>query len=107
MQAEAIDEIIKEMRMGKPGPDDFAYIIGRCHPSKFSNKPWLVPVHSTIERVTVAELADRIEEATANMRDALTKIAHYCDDRAKMLDPYSADAHKLSHIARLALGKEE
>ena len=105
--SETIDEIIKEMRMGRPGPDDFAYIIGRCHPSKISNKPWLVPVHSTIERVTVAELADRIETATKNMRDALTQIAEYCDDRKKMHDPYSADAHKLSHIARLALSKEE
>lgn len=105
--SETIDEIINEMRMGKPGPDDFAYIIGRCHPSKISNKPWLVPVHSTIERVTVAELADRLEAAAKKWRDALSEIAHYCDDRKKMLDPYSADAHKLSHIARLALGKEE
>lgn len=105
--AETLDTLLKEMRLGRPGPDGFAYLIGRCHPSKISNKPWLVPVHSTIERVTVAELEDRIETATKNMRDALTQIAHYCDDRKKMLDPYSADAHKLSHIAKLALGKEE
>lgn len=104
---ESLDTILKEMRLGRPGPDGFAYIIGRCHPAEISKMPWLLPVHNSIERVTVDELADRIETATKNMRDALTQIAHYCDDRKKMLDPYSADAQKLSHIARLALGKEE
>ena len=105
--SETIDSIVEEMRIGRPGPDGYAYMIGRVHPKRISSKPWLVPVHSTIERVSVSELADRIEQATNKWREALTKIAHYCDDCKKMYDPYSADAHKLSHIARLALGEEE
>ena len=104
---ENIGDIIKEMRMGKPGPDEYAYIIGRVHPKRISTKPWLVPVHTTIERVTVAALADRIEAATNKWRDALTQIAHYCDNRKQMDDPYNPDALRLSHIAQLALVGED
>lgn len=104
---ETIDSIVEEMRIGRPGPDGYAYMIGRVHPERISSKPWLVPVHSTIERVTIGELADRIEQAANKWRDALTQIARYCDNRKKMYDPYSADAYRLSHIARLALGEED
>lgn len=39
----------------------------------------------------------------AAMYDALVKIAHYCDDKDGMDDPYCADGHILSDMARAAL----
>ena len=39
----------------------------------------------------------------AAMYEALVKIAHYCDDQNGMDDPYCADGHILSDIARAAL----
>lgn len=41
----------------------------------------------------------------AAMYDALVKIAHYCDDKDGMDDPYCADGHILSDIARAALSE--
>lgn len=50
------------------------------------------------------ERAEAVGNAAA-MHDALVKIAHYCDDKDGMDDPYCADGHILSDIARAALSE--
>lgn len=51
-------------------------------------------------------LKERVPVAVGNaaaMYEALVKIAHYCDDENEMDDPYCADGHILSDMARAAL----
>lgn len=47
---------------------------------------------------------EREQEKIAGLKEALEKIAHYCDDPYNMDDPCVADGHILSGIAKEALG---
>lgn len=64
-------------------PDGIAYSIGRAYPDKpfDSQSPWRTTVSTTIERVTVSDLADRIEAATEYWRKALEAIAALADEK--------------------------
>ena len=59
-------EVIAEMRLGNTGPYQFAYLIGRP-----SANP-LVP--GIIERVTVSELADRLDAAYRREAKSIERI---------------------------------
>jgi len=83
-----IAEIVKEMRMGNTGPFKFAYLIGR--PDKIVdfkfNDGSTHPMRSkVIEKVSIKDLADRIEAADVQRQKDVCRVIAYLVRDGRML----------------------
>lgn len=81
---ETVADIIAEMRMGNAGDFPFAYMIGDPDTPEvidFTTKKVVEPRKINIRRVTVSNLADRLEAAWKREREELERYA-----TSKMLD---------------------
>lgn len=96
---ETLSDIVAEMRDEMTGTHYVADgMINSLHKAQ-------AELRVLADRIEAAWKRERVEAVgnAAAMYDALVKIAHYCDDKNGMDDPYCADGHILSDIARAAL----
>ncbi len=120
-ESEMIADIIAEMRMGNAGDFPFAYMIGDTDTPEvvdITTKAVIEPRKINIRRVTISNLADRLESAwkrekrgnAAAMREALElcveAMCRYCRAEARACDlPQCLDGCETLKIAKAALAK--
>lgn len=79
-EPESLQEILREMRMGDTGPFEFAYRIGRPDKivdCKFNDGSTHLMRSMVIEKVTIEDLADRIEAADIRRQKDICRVIAY------------------------------
>lgn len=101
---ETLSDIVAQMRgRGEDGRMDRRLWLDYADRIEAAWKRERVEVRMTASTTILKERVPVAVGNAAAMYEALVKIAHYCDDQNGMDDPYCADGHILSDMARAAI----